>query len=617
MRLVLVQVFETFKQKCVAEGRKAVDCDLEFIRLYDSHQIELPEGLREAFPKCPSRATLQKLVKDNREGGSAALIYAPGKRGKASKIKGDPVLEQEVQAAIANLGPKASSVDLYKLLQRMGSDKAKTLSRENLQYYCVHLQTNQKALWVNLTDPKGYKNSATPKFGTRSLDYSPNDLWELDFTRNDIVLKLGNERKRFCIGGCIDVATRRVRFILSTAPRGEATAELLLRCVRDWGLPRTVRPDNGKEFLNRQVKNLAHHLKFDLDPCIPGKPEEKPHIERIFGTLNHDLIPLLPSYVGNSVAQRQGIREAKGEETLMELAMDFEQFENWVDLWRRNYEQAHHSTLGMSPIEKLGEFQKNGWQPVYTTSTDENLRMLALPHKLCTVQTYGIKYQNRQYIAAELGGLIGQKVMVLYDSTQPHRLWVLDSDQKQCLCEAKWDTTLTPEEAAALAVQAKAAAKPIAEAGTKARRGARNTAKRLQANPEMLLNPNTVAQMQQIGEQVSNDLVESIRAAEPLPANVISLASRRKAETPLWEIPVEPDELFIPAADLLPDTRTEREKAIERIHTLLFHTPAVQWTADDVEFLNDEDQYRTVAALIEDHADFLASGVAAAMAKSA
>ncbi|MBE9102802.1 transposase [filamentous cyanobacterium LEGE 07170] len=534
-----------------------------------------PVEAKTYWPECPNSRTLLRWLQ---------VIKAEGdlgdKRGRHRKGSGqidtDPAIREIIHGAIKYLGPTASDIRLLKI----PDVKALGLSRGALRNYLCKLQEENRALWLKLTNPAAYRNSGAVKFGSRSSkDLLPNAIWELDFTRNDLVLELGGKRHRFSIGGLIDVATRRRLFVLSTAPRGMATADLLIKGIRAWGMPHLVRPDNGKEFINHRILNFSAALGFTVDPCRPGHPEGKPHIERLFGDLNHDKIPLLPSYVGHNVASRQAIRENKGERQLIDLAMDWQEFETWLEAWRAESENEFHSSLGCSPLEQLAHFEANGWSRTDCQYSLDYLQKMALDRQLKTVNSYGIRHQNRRYIAAELGGYVGQKLPCLLDHQDPRHLWVMDADGKAILCEAKWEVDLTDEQMILVSQQAKRAARGIQEQGIAAGKTARQISKKLEKDSLSVFDPSLQGQAETALQQSAEKVTE-----------IFGQATQGKLADPDSGVLPMPYRNPIQGSTPAPfgqDALDNESQAFRDDAMRLWHKPRADWTEQEEAFVRE------------------------------
>jgi transposase InsO family protein len=68
--------------------------------------------------------------------------------------------------------------------------------------------------------------------------------------------------------------------------------------------PETLVIDHGKAFLSAHVISVCTRLGISIQPAQPGKPTDKPTLERFFKTLGEGLIQHLPAYKGPDVYSR-------------------------------------------------------------------------------------------------------------------------------------------------------------------------------------------------------------------------------------------------------------------------------------------------------------------------
>ncbi|WP_048753969.1 integrase catalytic domain-containing protein, partial [Crocosphaera watsonii] len=101
-----------------------------------------------------------------------------------------------------------------------------------------------------------------PAFGSYSRNLErPNELWELDSSPTDIYLSYQDhdgafKRKRFALIACIDVFTRRTKIRVAETSNSEEIALLLRDCILDWGLPGTLKMDNGKDYASKLIQRF-------------------------------------------------------------------------------------------------------------------------------------------------------------------------------------------------------------------------------------------------------------------------------------------------------------------------------------------------------------------------
>jgi hypothetical protein len=121
-----------------------------------------------------------------------------------------------------------------------------------------------------------YKNKAEPAFGSYSAHLNrPNQLWELDSSPTDIMLSYREPSgeikvKRFALVGCIDVFSRRAKFLVVPTSKGDAIKLLAKLCILDWGVPEEIKTDNGKDYISNSVERFFYGLGVKTTRCTPG-----------------------------------------------------------------------------------------------------------------------------------------------------------------------------------------------------------------------------------------------------------------------------------------------------------------------------------------------------------
>src|SRR5690625_6125182 len=125
-------------------------------------------------------------------------------------------------------------------------------------------------------------------------------------------------------------------------------------------MPETVATDQGKDYVSKAMKRVLPSLGIEHLEMPPFSPDKKPFIERFFRTFSHDLVEILPGFIGHNVAERQDIearrsfaeRMMKKGETV-EVEHDVEAFQELCDRWCDDtYAHESHAGLdGRTPFE--------------------------------------------------------------------------------------------------------------------------------------------------------------------------------------------------------------------------------------------------------------------------
>lgn len=109
----------------------------------------------------------------------------------------------------------------------------------------------------------------------RAEAVGPNDVWAMDFVHDQ--LALGTKLR------ILTIVDTHSRFCPAADPRftcrGEDVVQTLERVCARIGHPRTIRVDNGSEFISRDLDLWAYANDVTLDFSRPGKPTDNGFIE--------------------------------------------------------------------------------------------------------------------------------------------------------------------------------------------------------------------------------------------------------------------------------------------------------------------------------------------------
>jgi putative transposase len=99
------------------------------------------------------------------------------------------------------------------------------------------------------------------------------------------------DSRRFRLLTIVDCHTRESLAIeVRQGLRGEHVVEVLGRLVRKRGAPKSIRLDNGPEFISRVLDQWAHWTKVELDFSRPGKPTDNAFIEAFNSRLRQECL---------------------------------------------------------------------------------------------------------------------------------------------------------------------------------------------------------------------------------------------------------------------------------------------------------------------------------------
>lgn len=107
----------------------------------------------------------------------------------------------------------------------------------------------------------------------------PNDIWSMDFVHDELVI--GRKLRVLTV---VDTFSRYVPVLDARfSYRGENVVATLDRVCSQIGYPKTIRVDQGSEFISRDMDLWAYCNGVTLDFSRPGKPTDNAFIEAFNG----------------------------------------------------------------------------------------------------------------------------------------------------------------------------------------------------------------------------------------------------------------------------------------------------------------------------------------------
>lgn len=500
--------------------------------------LEVDPSLYAMFPTLTCR-TLYRWQKTLAEQGLSRLASTRKKQEDLSLIGQQPALRSYIEALITEY-PHTSIANLMAACEARfkGSEITLPSSRRLLAWVNRWKQDN-KQLLMAITNPDGWKNQFMTAFGDASEDVERiNQRWEADSTPADVMLVDG----RYSIIGVIDVFTRRPRMLVSKSSKASAICLLMRRALLEWGIPETLKTDNGSDYTSKHMVRVLKGLGIEHERCRPFHGWEKPHIERFFKTFSHSIVELLPGYIGHNVADRKAIDSRQSfadrlmeRNAVIELRMTASELQGHCDRWIDHvYMHDTHKGLGKSPFEALAGART----PIRTISDERALDVLlaeAPGDGLRTIGKKGLVIEGINYIAAELGPLVGQRVHVRF-SEQLGYVYVFNDDGFVCIAEAPEFTGVSRKEVAAHAREKQKQHIQEIRKAHKARSSKLNTR---DAAEEILAardqdNNTLVAMPQRRVEQESDSITAARLAATHMPegdADIVPLVMERPKQS--------------------------------------------------------------------------------------
>ena len=144
-------------------------------------------------------------------------------------------------------------------------------------------------------------------------------------TRSFVHDQLATGRK-LCILTIVDTYSR---YSLATdsrfSYRGEDVVQTLERVCREVGYPKTIRVDNGSEFISQDLDLWAYAHDVTIDFSRPGKPTDNAYIESFNGSFREECMNT-------------------------HWFMSLDDAREKLEVWRRDYNEVRpHSAIGNKP----------------------------------------------------------------------------------------------------------------------------------------------------------------------------------------------------------------------------------------------------------------------------
>lgn len=294
---------------------------------------------------------------------------------------------------------------------------------------------------------KALKHKYAPTFQRHYNTTRPLEVVEMDSHMLDLKLKVGSEDvlMRCWIILAIDVHTRMVVGFHITLgnPDANGAVSCLLNMVQPkdevlepygsyisgfwpcFGMPRTIVVDNGSEYLNEQFMDACARLGIAIICCEAGEPEQKPHVERFFGTLNTQLNHKIPGTTMSNPVQLEAYDYDPDTNARFRVE-DYKRIltKYLVDIYHKDL----HEGLEDVPYDVWTEGVKK--YPVTLPPSADQLAVLMDRIETRTMTKKGIKIEDLTYNSEELAALrngrTGIKAKLRFNKDDLARIYVFN-----------------------------------------------------------------------------------------------------------------------------------------------------------------------------------------------
>jgi putative transposase len=202
------------------------------------------------------------------------------------------------------------------------------------------------------------------------------------------------------------------------------------------GSPEELILDNGPEFQNTVLQTVAGTYGVALRYVEPRSPNEKPHIERFFGTVNTQLVHMMPGTTRSNPDDRGEYDSVKNATLRLEEVRD--RFAFWLD---SVYHKSPHSALQLPPSE-MWRIGMEVFAPTRYPDVDLNITCRSFVAR--SISGGRVGFANLSWTGPSLPEIAsrlaakgaGTKTQVYYDETDLSFVWVQDPDDRSLLYKA-------------------------------------------------------------------------------------------------------------------------------------------------------------------------------------
>uniref|UniRef100_UPI00207BC6CA IS3 family transposase n=1 Tax=Hydrogenophaga sp. 2FB TaxID=2502187 RepID=UPI00207BC6CA len=161
------------------------------------------------------------------------------------------------------------------------------------------------------------RNKAAKLRQPKQLAHAINEIWSMDFVAD--ALFDGRKLRMLTV---VDLFTRESLAIdVGQSLKGEDVVRVLTAITQERGLPRTIKSDNGSEFISKVMDKWAYERGVELDFSRPGKPTDNANVESFNGRLRQECL---------NATWFMSIDDARGK----------------IEAWRQYYNESRpHSAL--------------------------------------------------------------------------------------------------------------------------------------------------------------------------------------------------------------------------------------------------------------------------------
>lgn len=391
----------------------------EVLRPHLDDTVPLPRAAADAG--VPLR-TAERWLARYRRGGLAALARPVRSDADTRRSPDDLV------ALIEGLGLKRPRSSAAAIHRRVGGI-AKAQGWRAPSYGTVHAilaRLDPAMVTLSHEGPAAYRDRFELIHRHRAT--KPNAIWQADHTLLDVlVLDEAGKPVRPWLTAVIDDHSRAVPgyMVFLGAPSALNTSLALRHAIwrkadPAWpvcGIPDMLYVDHGPDFTSRHLDRMAADLRISLVYSAVARPQGRGKVERLFGTINTELLPELPGHLV------EGKPATPPKLSLAQLDRSVGAF------IAGTYHARAHSETGEIPLDAW----RNGAFLPRLPDSLEDLDLLLVQHaEPRRVRRDGVRFQGFRYTSPTFAGFVGEPVTVRYDPRDLSEVRLFHRDRFLC-----------------------------------------------------------------------------------------------------------------------------------------------------------------------------------------
>ena len=431
-------------------------CDNITAKTIEPHRVELQ---RCNDKKIPSAITIYRWWLNFSQSDYNPTCLAPNFKGrgnrepKVSKIV-DALMEQAVEGVIS--GKKINVSSAYRRVRRkVRQYNVKNGTKHKYpKYESLRKRVNKKTPFEILSAKKGVRVAKREfrKMGKKILTSYALERVEVDHTVLDVFIV--HEEYRIPLGRpyltqLVDCYSKAVvGFYLGFEPPSYVSVSLALKNAiqrkdsllssypsvqNEWlcyGIMDLLVTDNGKEFLSKAFDAACETLLITVHQNKVETPDNKPHVERNYGTVNTNVLDDLPGKAFSHYIHREGY-DSIGEATLT-----LSELKEIYLIWLVDIYHKHPNQRGTNCPNVAWKRGCEEWEPEEFTGTTAELDFkFAILDKKKLSKSGITVYVDLTYSSERLAEYRGSKgnhvVTFKYNPECMGHIWVLDEDANE------------------------------------------------------------------------------------------------------------------------------------------------------------------------------------------